>query len=336
MKSIWFLFFCPLVPLAVGHAVPSTINAPKSPQPRAFPARFDIRSSGQYMMVNCGSHRGPQLDSLLQNLWRSLLPVIQDAQLSNPSPAFKAFFKDSSNAPFVAEVLTNVTTGVARHPSAFPYTNGSPTFLCPTAVGQFPTSIAGRQIDMYTHCLQSETPVATYGNPLPYIFLCPKFWTSPYANLPPLNSCLSVNTYINRFRGNGQTLHAFKVWILLEEILHYYIHASSKPNLEPEVYDVNKAFRLRADQAVGNGISYAYYAASKPSASVNANTTDANGQSSGVYGNCKDFPSPPDKGREILETADPENPSDGGPHIPGPAGVMDGVTDVQIGGLNHT
>lgn len=109
--------------------------------------------------------------------------------------------------------------------------------------------------------------------------------------------------------------------------MHYYIHASSKPSLEPEVYDVNKAFRLRADQAVGNGNSYAYYAASKPSASVNANTTDANG---------KDFPSPPDKGREILETADPDNPSDGGPHIPGPAGVMDGVTDVQIGGLNHT
>lgn len=277
MKYNRYLFLGPLVPLlAVGHAVPSTINAPGAPQPRAFPARFDIRSSGQYMMVNCGSDRGPQLDSLLQNLWAALLPVIQDARLSNPSPAFRAFFKDSSNAPFVAEVLRNVTTGVARHPPILPYSNGSPTFLCPTAPGQMPFTKGGQVVDLYTHCLQSKIPVAAYAHPSPYIFLCPKFWTGPYPNLLPQNSCLSVRRYINKFRGNGQTLIAFKMWILLEEIVHYYIFASPKASFEPEIYDVNKAFRLSADQAVINGVSYAYYAASKPSTSVNEDTTDAN------------------------------------------------------------
>lgn len=219
-------------------------------------------------MVNCNNDNAQELDSLLQNLYKALLPIIQDAGLPNPSPAFKAFLKDQSNAPFVAEVLTNVTTGVARYPSAPPFTNGSPTFLCPTAANQFPITTNGKQVDLYINCLQRTTSVASYLNPSPYIVLCPKFWTSPYPLLPPQNNCLSVNTFTNRFRGNGETLCAYKMWMLLEEIVHYYIGASSKASLEPETYDVNKAFRLSADKAVHNGVSYAYYAASKSPASM--------------------------------------------------------------------
>ena len=230
-------------------------------------ARFDVRKSGQYWMINCGSDNSATLDVTLKGLYLALLPIIEDTKLSNPSPAFKAFFKDASNAPFVSEVLTNVTTGVARHPNNPPFTNGSPTFFCPTAAGQFQANLKGGQIDLYIHCLQTETSVAFYLNPLPYIVLCSKFWTSPYARSPPSNNCLSVNTYINKFRGNGETLYAFNMWILLEEIVHYYLTASSKTSLKQEVYDVNKAFRLSADKAVANAVSYSYYAASKSSAS---------------------------------------------------------------------
>ncbi len=265
MKSILFFLSCTLVTLAVGHAVPSP---PHPSKPRTYSGRFDIRTSGQYRMINCGSKYGPQIDYLLQNLYKALLPIIQDAGLSNPSPAFKAFFKDPSNAPFVAEVFTNITTGVARHPSMPPFTNGSPTFICPTAAGQFPMDREGKVTDMYTLCLQSTTSIASYVNPTPYIILCPKFWTSSLPLLPSQNNCLTVSTYNNRFRGNGQTMFAYNMWILFEEIVHYYVCASSKTSLEPEVYDVNKAFRLNKDQAVGNGVSYSYYAASKSLASV--------------------------------------------------------------------
>lgn len=54
------------------------------------------------------------------------------------------------------------------------------------------------------------------------------------------------------------------MWGLLEEIVHYYLFATPQITyLKPEVYDINKAWRLNARQALSNAPNYAFYAASK-------------------------------------------------------------------------
>ena len=56
--------------------------------------------TGQYNVVNCGGNTS-LIVNLLDKLYSSLLPVIEDANSTEPSPAYTAFFKDPSYAPFV-------------------------------------------------------------------------------------------------------------------------------------------------------------------------------------------------------------------------------------------
>ncbi len=46
--------------------------------------------------------------------------------------------------------------------------------------------------------------------------------------------------------------------------MHYYLFATPQITyLKPEVYDINKAWRLSAKLALSNAPNYAFYAASK-------------------------------------------------------------------------
>lgn len=212
---------------------------------------------------------------MLNLLWKALLPVVQDALNSQtrPSAAYKAFFKNPANAIFVAQILSNVTTGTARRPPHAPWSNGSPTIICPrpgcSFILQGPD---GSEVDAETQCKDLDNPIATYLNPTPYIVLCPAFFTGVGGPItPPSDSCPTVNHAINRFRRKptdytnaGLSVVHCQMWILLEEIVHYYLFTTPQYTyLKPEVYDINKAWRLSPQKALRNAPNYAYYAASK-------------------------------------------------------------------------
>ncbi|CAF9919648.1 MAG: hypothetical protein ALECFALPRED_001248 [Alectoria fallacina] len=268
--------------------------------------------TGQYSIVNCAGNTSLVVN-LFNKLYSALLPVIQDAGSPAPSPAYTAFFKDPSYAPFISALFQNITTGVPLTPPA-PYSfNGAATILCVTAPEQFTYSIDGPR-DAYTDCLANPTTTSYYPGFLPpkqYIVLCPSFFTSNIVSIPPPSNCLTVTTYINRFRGNGLSLSGYKMWILLVMITHYYLYASTGLVNITSTNDVNKCFRLGAEESSLNVNNYAYYAAS-------------------IYGNCKDFPIPLANGRELLEI-DVEDPSDNGPDVASPATVTFIATDLEIG-----
>jgi hypothetical protein len=130
----------------------------------------------------------------------------------------------------------------------------------------------GSQVDAAAQCNLPDTAIASYLNPTPFIVLCPSFFTGLGGPItPPTDSCPTVNTAINRFRKKpsdytsaGLSVVHCQIWILLEEIVHYYLFATPQITyLKPEVYDINKAWRLSAKLALSNAPNYAFYAASK-------------------------------------------------------------------------
>lgn len=221
--------------------------------------------AGQYNIANCGGNI-TLVVNLLNKLYASLLPVIEDAKSTNPSPAYQAFFKDPSYANLVSTLFTNVTTGVPMTPPA-PYSfNGAAVLLCVTTPEQFTYTINGRPTDAYTDCLANPTTTSSYIGFVPpkqFIILCPSFFTSDIVSIPPPNNCLTVNTSINRFRGNGLKTWDFKMWILLGMIIHYYLYTSTGSIAVTNTNDANKCFRLAPGQSVLNANNYIYYAASK-------------------------------------------------------------------------
>ena len=187
---------------------------------------YDITRSGRYTIVNCGKRDRAHLVNLLDDLWAVLQPSIGDASLMSPSPAFRTFFNSAYNAPYVKQLLTNVTTGVSLYPPEQPFQQtGSPLFICATAGGQVVGKRGG--IDYYLQCLLDAYDSLMAISGTPYIVVCPYLFASGAPDLPPADKCLSVNTSINRFRVSGMDFTKFKVWILLEAILKYYIYATT-------------------------------------------------------------------------------------------------------------
>lgn len=221
--------------------------------------------TGQYSVVNCGKNTIIVVN-LLSKLYDSLLPVIEDAKSTDPSPAYQAFFKDPSYANLVSTLFTNVTTGVPMTSPALYSFNGGAAFVCVTEPEQFVYKIDGSRHDAYTDCLANPTVTSSYVGFIPpkqYIILCPSFFTSDIVSIPPPNTCLTVNTYINRFRGSGQDTWGYKMWILLGMIVHYYLYTSTGSVAVTNINDANKCLRLAAEQSSLNANNYIYYAASK-------------------------------------------------------------------------
>lgn len=279
-------------------------------------------TSGRYSVVNCGGNTS-LIVNLLEKLYSTILPVIEDPpvhdadQDPNISPAYQAFFKDPSYASFVSTLFRNVTTGV---PMTVPQTysfGGSASFFCVTAKDQFSYRHNGVDRDAYTDDC-STTTVGHYRGfipPQPWITLCPSFFTSNIVSVPPPNTCLTVNQSTNRFNGNGQNVWLFKMWILLENIVHYYLF-TTKGTLAFTLVnrnDPNKCFGLGAEASSLNAFNYVYYAAS-------------------LYGKCNAFPTSRTNGRILLEI----DPTDSEPDVAISGVVTANDTDLVIAAGNAT
>lgn len=220
--------------------------------------------------MNCNGDQSRLLATLLRTLYGRLKPVIKDAEnsASHRSAAYETFLKDSSRARFVAELITNVTIGNAVYPASPPFSKGNPTFACATP-GVFPLHMPdGAVVDAYTDCINTGF-VASYNYPTPFIMLCPMFFQlEPY---PPADACPTVTRRTNHFVRKpedediaGSSIRQNQMWILFHEVVHYYLYAQpGYVMLRPEVYSINKAWKLSAADAWRNSANYEYYAYSK-------------------------------------------------------------------------
>lgn len=167
----------------------------------------------------------------------------------------------------------------------FPYSvKGSPVFYSVTEHGEISANIEGKMIDVWDYYLQNPTATATQLRHTPYIILFPYFWTANppqmYGDIPPTpvgdspaSNCLTVNTAINRFRLTdalhwGGTLIQYRMWLLMEELAHYYTTQSrGKTN---DVQNANTLFWLSAKDSLETVQAYMYYTACELSSATSS------------------------------------------------------------------
>ena len=98
------------------------------------------------------------------------------------------------------------------------------------------------------------------------------------------------------------------MWILLEEIVHYYVYMTTQRELD--IYDIRACARLNGKDASQNPHNYLFYVASMFSSLSSLDIRRVNGALKGLYGNCTDFPplptSRPDE-RELLGVSEPQS-----------------------------
>ncbi|KAL8848108.1 MAG: hypothetical protein Q9221_006865 [Calogaya cf. arnoldii] len=253
--------------------------------------------TGKYTSVCIDKPKNDRTVTLLQSLYRALLPVIEDLQVTNPdgtpkpSAAYTTFFKDAKNMPFVRDMFIKVIQGNSLIPgdqSVFSQ-GGSPVIWSLTQAGEF--NSGQEKVDRYTTCLRERETEVTAGwlKGSPYILLCPLFWeaTPPtvYGGIPPTPAdgvpawnCLTPSRRAKKFNPgdgtHGASLIQYRIWILLEEILHYHIELSTGREAK-DIQQVNKVLALSADDSLYTVQTYIYYAAY-------------------IYGGCNKFPQPPE------------------------------------------
>ncbi|MCJ1317603.1 hypothetical protein MMC15_002928 [Xylographa vitiligo] len=238
-----------------------------------------VAYAGNYAICNCGPDNTALLHTLLDEIYAALLPAIQDAE-STHGPAFQAFFKDAENGAKVSNLLANITEGAPAFPPADKLSNGAPVLFCVSQKGQLSGKTAtGEPFDAFDRCGGPVAALSFTGTK--YIAVCPVFWTAPEivtsppappASNQPASNCLRLSRNKGQFQGTTTDRHGaiglvqYKVWIVLEEIVHSYIYAAfglgSHPN-PLDIYDSNAAFALSAQDSLLNAPSYVLYVASK-------------------------------------------------------------------------
>ena len=153
-------------------------------------------------------------------------------------------------------------------PADPPNTNGSPTFACVTPGLLDLRYEDGNIVDAHTYCI--DNPLGAYYNyPTPWIVLCPVFFQlQPY---PPADACPTLTRRTNHFVRKpeddniaGSSILQNQIWMMFHEVVHYYLYAQpGYEMLKPEVYNINKAWKLSAADAWRNSANYEFYAYSK-------------------------------------------------------------------------
>ncbi|KAI4090346.1 MAG: hypothetical protein LQ344_004776 [Seirophora lacunosa] len=270
MKGTLFLGGLGLVATTIAHVDYEQGN---SLEPRAV--RWEPSKHGKYEFLGCNQKRQAMLGRVLDSLHTALGPIIQDSRTSirKPSRAFETFFGDRTVAPFVTRILTSVITWEAKRPPIRGYTSGSPTFLCVDPAqpqNSFEMQTPDGSKDLIDHCRGPPVgPACSYLIPHPFIILCPGFFNFPEGPNEGKVDCPVVDRTRTRFQKNGRegsdhvgsSVYANAQWLLLEEIVHYYLTAQNViPDNQPEIYNINDARALSPRKSAGNGVSYAYYA----------------------------------------------------------------------------
>ena len=158
-------------------------------------------------------------------------------------------------------ILQNIYTAQPRwglQPE--PYIPTGPRFSCVTPSTAHLYPWVGP--DPYFACTHLFPEMDAYYHPgTSYIFLCPYFWSRQSA--PTRRNCPRV--IHNRFVGDQGLLNDYKIYILIHEMLHFYLGADSltQRTNPPEQYKLNECVALAASNSLRNPTNYQSYIASK-------------------------------------------------------------------------
>lgn len=209
-----------------------------------------VTTHGPYNIYQCGANTA-LVQQDLDLLWAALLPVIADTRFGTASSVYQAFFKDSIYNTFVDEIISNVTTGAPLLKKNSP-TPQSPLIVCIPGPNIVKYTVAGVEKDLYNECIPGAA--AFLKHETNWIFLCPPFFSVVQQATKPAAFCPAITK--NRFEENGQQtkLVQTQMWILMHEIIHFYLDSSPGPatNSMYEAYGINAAFGLAASDAISN------------------------------------------------------------------------------------
>ena len=217
-----------------------------------------------YVIEGCGLYTG-LLANVLLRLGTVLAPALNDVGLGLDSKyGFRALFKDGSTSTYVRGILRSIASGqklTGLQPDRFLPT--APRFACvaPSTTSQYEFL----QFDAWSFCNSPDVGLAFYVGDTSYIFLCPNLWRVEV--MPQRSTCPFV--VHNQFLGSGQPLSMYLTYLLIHEMVHFYLgEASLGPySVPPEVYPINNCVALGTLDSVHNPQNYQYYVASESSRS---------------------------------------------------------------------
>ena len=222
--------------------------------------RITNTSSNKVFIENCGALKTDVM-ALLGAALNTLPSVIHDLRLGINSPhGYKAWFKSNASSAYVEEMLMNIyTTSPKSGLIPEPRMLTGPHFTCvtPSTIHLYPW--VGE--DPFYTCTHFPEMGAYYHAGSSYIFLCPFFWSRLPA--PTTQNCPRV--IHNRFVGNRILLTDYKIYILIHEMVHFYLgYTSLTPHtFIPEQYQLNECVALDRTNSLRNPSNYQYYIASK-------------------------------------------------------------------------
>ena len=179
---------------------------------------WDLARTGDYQIFNCGDLASEVIHEL-QTLWQILQPSLADIDRGGKSSdAFNTFFKQVQNAPIVADVLKNISTGagvVAAHLHAgFPTVPVAPVIACAVNESMDPNQIAGaypsqnRFVNMlaaaYNFCKENKNEYAFILQGTMMVVLCQEHFQQPF--MTPPDKCMAQSKGPSEpYMENGQT-----------------------------------------------------------------------------------------------------------------------------------
>lgn len=200
--------------------------------------------------------------TLIQGALDFLPAVINDLQAGiNSRHGYEAWFKSNASSAYIQIMLQNIYT--ARPKTGLqpqPDLPTGPRFTCvtPETINLYPWM----GFDPFYACVSHSPGLgAIYYAGSSYILLCPGFW--PLEPWPSRSFCPTV--IHNRFVGNRASLSAYKTYILIHEMLHFYLGTNtlSQYTAPPEQYELNACVSLGKLNSIRNPSNYQNYLASK-------------------------------------------------------------------------
>ena len=200
---------------------------------------------------------------MIQAALEILPAVIGDLQSGiNSRHGYEAWFKSNASSAYVQTMLQNIYTAqtkVGLLPQ--PGIPSAPRFACitPGTSGLYPWM----RLDPFSVCVatHSHGVRAFYYGGSSYILICPSFWSlEPW---PLKSGCPTV--IHNRFVGAQVRLSNYKTYVLIHEMVHFYLgrNSLSQTTAPPEQYALNNCVGLGKVDSLRNPANYQHYLASK-------------------------------------------------------------------------
>ena len=180
--------------------------------------------SDNYNIYNCGSQVA-DLVIVLKTMTNMLVPVIADVKSSVKSKAYNVFFGDASNAPIIAAVFENISTGAAVIPQGnrFKLPLEHPTITCATDPREDPRKNPDKithhrlqtafRAAAYRYCNSDLNPSAGQLGDTTMVTICDNFFNDNAGLLP--SRCLPQNPKTNAYTTDGDEFQFTQVCLYI-------------------------------------------------------------------------------------------------------------------------